>query len=149
MTFYQQFDLKNLTIQTGVSSITFIDYVNLEERNKLYFFSSLKANEYLVFAEQTGGGNPVLFNFQENTSTPAIYAAYDILEPFKIADNFHQFIEALTALIDIVYNDYDIYEIYTTDDCDEIKPAFFPSINMRLSTILGQNMENFMRYFFS
>ncbi|AZS49450.1 hypothetical protein DM558_01050 [Entomomonas moraniae] len=148
MEFYSQFELKHLTIQTGVSSISFIDYLNLKERNTKYSFSSLKEQDYIVLSEQTGGGDPILFNFLDNNSTPSIYAAYDVLEPFKIANNFLQFIEALTVLVDIVYNEYDIYEIYTNDDCDEIKPEFLSKIDMKLSPILGENIDGFMRYFY-
>ncbi|BDR55717.1 hypothetical protein [Xylocopilactobacillus apis] len=86
-----------------------------------------------------------MFNFADNT---AVYAAYDVLDPFKIADNFIQFIEALTALADIVYNEYNIYEVYTNDDCDEIKPEFLPKMNSKLAPILGDNTANFMNYFY-
>lgn len=60
MEFYSQFELKHLTIQTGVSSISFIDYLNLKERNVKYSFSSLKEQDYIVLSEQTGGGDPIL-----------------------------------------------------------------------------------------
>lgn len=149
MDFYRQFELKDFTVHTGVASLAFIDYRNLKERNAVYAFTSLKKQEYLVFSEQSGGGNPVLFNFKDDDNTPTIYAAYDVVEPFKIANSFHQFTEALTALAEIVYKEFNIYEIYTNDDCDEIKPAFFTSINTRLPIILGDNTENFMRYFFN
>ncbi|WP_370470334.1 SMI1/KNR4 family protein [Snodgrassella alvi] len=146
--FYSRFELKNLVIETGISSLSFIDYFNLQERNTNYSFSNLKKHDYLIFLEQTGGGEPILFNFQEDNNNPSIYAAYDVLEPFKIADNFLQFIEALTVIVDTVYNEYNIYETYTNDDCDEIKPEFLPKIKMKLSPILGENIDSFMKYFY-
>lgn len=146
--FYRQFELQQLVIETGMSSLSFIDYLNLEQRNTNYSFSNLKKQDYIVFLEQNGGGEPILFNFQEDNNNPSIFAEYDVLEPFKIADNFLQFIQALTVIVDIVYNQYNIYEIYTNDDCDEIKPEFLPKIKMTLSPILGENIDRFMQYFY-
>ena len=146
--FYRQFELQQLVIETGMSSLSFIDYLNLEQRNTNYSFSNLKKQDYIVFLEQNGGGEPILFNFHNDNNNPSIFAAYDVLEPFKIADNFLQFIQALTVIVDIVYNQYNIYEIYTNDDCDEIKPEFLPKIKMALSPILGENIDHLMQYFY-
>lgn len=51
-------------------------------------------------------------------------------------------------MVDIVYNEYNMYEIYTNDDCDEIKPEFLLRINIKLSSILGENTGGFVKYFF-
>ncbi|CAI3922299.1 unnamed protein product [Commensalibacter communis] len=144
---YNQFDLSNLIVETGVSSLSFIDYSNLKQRNNTYSFSSLQEKDYIIFIEKVGGGEPILLNFRENVS-PAIYATYDVFEPFKIADNLSQFINALTVIVDIVYNEYAIYEIYTNDDCDELKPDLLPKVKMKLFPILGENAGNFMKYFY-
>ncbi|WP_271827888.1 hypothetical protein [Commensalibacter communis] len=144
---YNQFDLSNLIVETGMSSLSFIDYSNLKQRNNTYSFSSLQEKDYIILIEKVGGGEPILLNFRENVS-PVIYATYDVFEPFKIADNLSQFINALTVIVDIVYNEYAIYEIYTNDDCDELKPDILPKVKMKLFPILGENAGNFMKYFY-
>ncbi|CAI3925496.1 unnamed protein product [Commensalibacter communis] len=98
---YNQFELSNLIIEIGMSSLSLIDYLNFRERNDNYSFLSLQEKDHIIFIEKVGGGEPILLNFRENVS-PAIYATYDVFEPFKIADNLSQFINALTVIADIV-----------------------------------------------
>lgn len=102
-------------------------------------------DNYLVIGDDLGGGKPIIAVVDEGNTS--IYASYDVVEPFKIADNLSGFLLSLTELIDLVYGYYDIFDI--ADDNDEVKKDFMDELKVRVVPFIGdENFNAFYDYFY-
>ncbi|HDC4316162.1 TPA: hypothetical protein O8L46_004856, partial [Enterobacter kobei] len=100
---------------------------------------------YLVIGDDLGGGKPIIAVIDEgNTSA---YASYNVVEPFQIAGSLSGFIFSLAELIDVVYGQYDIFDI--ADDNDEVKDDFIDELRKRIMPLIGnENFDAFYDYFY-
>jgi len=141
-TYYNMLMPDQMKIETGFSPIRLFSVDKLKDAQIGY--QSLPTN-YLVFADDLGGGKPICAILDE-PGTP-VYANYDTGVPFKISDDFSTFIQSLTELVDIVYGQFDIFDI--ADDNDTIKVEFVDAIKLRIEPIIGHdNFNSFYEYFY-
>jgi hypothetical protein len=140
--FYKNYNPTGLKIETGFTPIKIYSVTDLG-KGKIGYEGY--PDEFLIIGDDLGGGKPIIAVVDiENTP---IYANYDVGEPFKIADNFCDFIVSITRLIDLVYGSYKIFDI--ADNNDEIKPEFIESLKLNISPIIGKdNFNAFYDYFY-
>ncbi len=94
--------------------------------------------------DDRGGGKPIIA--VTNVKNTPVLASFDCVEPFKIADSLADFISALTKLIDIVYDEFDIFDISNDDG---ISTTFMARVNSEITPILGDdNRRRFVDYFY-
>ena len=131
-----------LKIETGFTPIKFYSVSELAKVQSGYEYLP---DNYLVIGDDLGGGKPIIAVVDEGNTS--IYASYDVVEPFKIADNLSGFLLSLTELIDLVYGYYDIFDI--ADDNDEVKKDFMDELKGRVVPFIGdENFNAFYDYFY-
>jgi hypothetical protein len=87
--------------------------------------------DYVVFADDTGGGKPIIA-LTHMDGTP-VYATYDAGNPFQMADSLADFFLAISKLIEIVYGYFNIFEI---GDDDGLDPNFIDRITNEIEPSL-------------
>lgn len=142
----------NIKIETGFTPRNIFNLDKLEKGQIGYLWSVTSSGheinpswpkEYVVFMDSAGGNPVIAVVNQENTP---IYAAYDAIEPFKISDSLGDFFLALSKLIDVVYGEFEIFDI---SDDDGLSDAFISRLSEELLPVLGQeNFERFTDYFY-
>ncbi len=133
---------EKLKIETGFTPIKFYSVSELAKAQSGYEYLP---DNYLVIGDDLGGGKPIIAVVDEGNTS--IYASYDVVEPFKIADNLSGFLLSLTELIDLVYGYYDIFDI--ADDNDEVKKDFMDELKVRVVPFIGdENFNAFYDYFY-
>lgn len=101
-------------------------------------------SQHVVIMDDMGGGKPIIA--VTNTYATPVFASYDVVEPFQIAESLADFIFALSRLIDIVYGEFDIFDV--ADD-DGISTAFMARLNSEITPVLGEaNKDRFVDYFY-
>ncbi|WP_257286978.1 hypothetical protein [Enterobacter cloacae] len=139
---YENYNPEKLKIETG---FTPIKLHSVSEHLKAQDGYEYLPNNYLVIGDDLGGGKPIIAVVDEG-NTP-VYASYDVIEPFKIADSLCGFIFSLAELIDLVYGQYDIFDI--ADDNDEVKNGFINELRERIVPLIGnENFNAFYNYFY-
>ncbi|MFF7110526.1 hypothetical protein [Pseudomonas sichuanensis] len=99
---------------------------------------------YVVIMDDSGGGKPIVA-MTEEVGTP-IYAGYDTLAPFMISDSIADFLLALAKLIEIVYGEYNIFDVF---DDDGVVDSFMQRLEKDVEPILGaDNFNRFVDYFY-
>lgn len=152
--YFENINPLGVHIETGFTPLDLCEFDKLE-RAQLGYRWIQGPNEkeritewpthYLVFMDGSGGGKPIIAD--TSTAETPIYASYDVAKPFKIADSLAQFLLALAELIEIVYGQYEIFEI--ADEEDNIIPEFFDELTSQIVPILGkENFGNFYDYFY-
>jgi len=140
--FYKNYNPEGLKIETGFTPIKLHSVNELEKAQTGY---SYFPDNYLVIGDDLGGGKPIVAVV--DTDNTAVYANYDVGEPFKIANSFSDFIMSLTNLIDLVYGSYDIFDV--ADDNDELKNEFVEEARASISPVIGDdNFNAFFDYFY-
>lgn len=140
--FYKNYNPEKLKIESGFTPIRVFAAEDLEQAQTGYH--DLPEN-FIVIADDLGGGKPIIAVVDDKYTS--IHANYDVGKPFKIADNFSDFILSLTALIDLVYGSYDIFEV--ADDNEEVKKDFADKLEKAISPIVGHsNFRAFFDYFY-
>jgi len=140
--FYKNYNPEGLKIETGFTPIKLHSVNELEKAQTGY---SYFPDNYLVIGDDLGGGKPIVAVV--DTDNTAVYANYDVGEPFKIANSFSDFIMSLTNLIDLVYGSYDIFDV--ADDSDELKEDFIEKLRVSISPVIGkENLDAFFDYFY-
>ncbi|HDC4570034.1 TPA: hypothetical protein ACF6UK_004506, partial [Enterobacter cloacae] len=72
---------------------------------------------------------------------------YDVVEPFQIASSLSGFIFSLAELIDLVYGQYNIFDI--ADNNEEVKHNFINELQERIVPLIGNEGFNaFYDYFY-
>jgi hypothetical protein len=98
---------------------------------------------YVVFMDDSGGGKPIVA-LTDIENTP-IFASYRPVAPFQIADSLTEFLSALAKLIEVVYGEFNIFDI---SDDDGVSPSFVARLDVEIAPILGErNYQNFFRLF--
>ncbi|EPK3136308.1 hypothetical protein [Enterobacter cloacae] len=139
---YENYNPEKLKIETGFTPIKLHSVSELLKAQNGYEYLP---NNYLVIGDDLGGCKPIIAVVDEG-NTP-VYASYDVIEPFKIADSLCGFIFSLAELIDLVYGQYDIFDI--ADDNDEVKHGFINELRERIVPLIGnENFNAFYNYFY-
>jgi len=135
---YKNYNPKKLKIETGFSPIKLHSVSELSNAQRGYEY--LPVN-YLVIGDDLGGGKPIIAVIDEGNTS--VYASYDVVEPFQIAGSLSGFVFSLAELIDLVYGQYDIFDI--ADDNDEVKKDFIDELRKRIVPFIGN--ENFDAFY--
>ncbi|MCW1826108.1 hypothetical protein OLZ31_04480 [Enterobacter asburiae] len=139
---YENYNPEKLKIETGFTPIKLHSVNELLKAQSGY--EHLPDN-FLVIGDDLGGGKPIIAVIDEGSSS--VYAGYDVIEPFKIASSLSGFIYSLAELIDLVYGQYDIFDI--ADDNDEVKDDFIDELRERIVPLIGnENSNAFYNYFY-
>ncbi|MDE4081360.1 MULTISPECIES: hypothetical protein [Enterobacter cloacae complex] len=139
---YKNYNPEKLKIETGFTPIKLHSVSELLKAQSGYEYLP---DNYLVIGNDLGGGKPIIAVIVEGSSY--VYASYDVIEPFKIADSLSEFIFSLAELIDLVYGHYDIFDI--ADDNDEVKGNFIDELRERIVPLIGnENFNAFYNYFY-
>lgn len=152
--FYDNCEPVDVEIETGTTPICFFDLSKIEDAQVGYKWmgdsNKTEINEdwldyYLVLMDDIGGGKPIIA-ITSTIGTP-VWASYDAVDPFKIADTLADFFLAFAKLIEIVHGEYDIFGIYNDDDT--LSTAFRERLIEEVSPLLGtENFERFFDYFY-
>lgn len=139
---YKNYNPEKLKIETGFTPIKIHSVSELSKSQSGYEYFP---NNYLVFGDDLGGGKPIIAVIDEGNTS--VYAGYDVIEPFKIAESLSEFIFSLAELINLVYGQYDIFDI--ADDNDEVKDDFIDELRKRIVPLIGNEGFNaFFDYFY-
>ncbi|WP_260411682.1 hypothetical protein [Enterobacter sp. RIT637] len=139
---YKNYNPEKFKIETG---FTPIKIHSVSELSKVQSGYEYLPNNYLVFGDDLGGGKPIIAVIDEGKTS--VYASYDVIEPLKIAGSLSGFIFSLAELIDLVYGQYDIFDI--ADDNDEVKNDFIDELRKRIVPLIGNEGFNaFFDYFY-
>ncbi|MEH3775756.1 hypothetical protein POW02_17210 [Enterobacter asburiae] len=139
---YENYNPEKLKIETGFTPIKLHSFSELLNAQSGYEYLP---DNYLIIGDDLGGGKPIIAVIDEGSSS--VYAACDVMEPFQIASSLSGFIFSLAELIDLVYGQYDIFDI--ADDNDEIKDDFIDELRERIVPLIGnENFNAFYNYFY-
>lgn len=151
--FYANCEPVDVEVETGLTPIFFnlsaledgqVGYKWDGNSNKTQVNGNWPA-QYLVFMDDIGGGKPIIA-VTDTPGTP-VWASYDVVKPFKIADSLADFLLAFAKTIEIVHGKFDIFDIYNDDD--ELSPKFVKLLTKEVSPLLGEeNFERFFDYFY-
>lgn len=151
--FYSKYEPCEVKIETGLTPLKLLDMVELKKAQTGYrwinttggpVLSDEWPHQDLVIMDDVGGGKPVIA--VTNTETTPVFASYDGVEPFQIAESLASFILALSKLIDIVYGEFDIFDI---SDDDGVSTTFMARLSTEITPILGEsNRDRFVDYFY-
>ncbi|MDE1489053.1 hypothetical protein KKI90_22810 [Xenorhabdus bovienii] len=151
---FEKFSPVNIGIETGFTPIKLFNFDEIEGAQ--YGYGWIKnsgeitknpnwPDNNLVFMDDIGGGKPIIA-LLDTKDTP-VYASYDSEKPFKISDSLVDFFLSLSKLIEIVYGEFDIFEI--CDEDDELKTEFVEMISKEIEPLIGsENFGNFFDYFY-
>lgn len=142
----------NIKFETGFTPKKIFNVEDLEDGQVGYLWEGTESGrianrkwprEHVVFVD-SAGGDPIIASTGQK-STP-VYAAYDAAAPFKISDSLGDFFLALSKLIDIVYGEFEIFEI---SDDDGLNSVFLKRLHEILKPVVGEeNFERFIDYFY-
>ena len=147
---YEPIDVK---LETGFTPLKLFSLESIEKGQMGYKWidagSGTKLNKdwgrsFVVVMDDSGGGKPVIA-VTDIKCTP-IFASYSAVPPFKISDSLADFVFALARLTDIVYGEFNVFDI---SDDDGLNSLFVERMSSEISPILGEdNFENFFDYFY-
>ncbi|MGG7521253.1 hypothetical protein ACQ3G4_07590 [bacterium BS0013] len=139
---YKNYNPERLKIETGYTPIKIHSVSELLKAQTGYEYLP---DNYLVIGDDLGGGKPIIAVIDEGNTS--VYAGYDAIEPFKIADSLSGFIFSLAELIDLVYGQYEVFDI--VDNNDEVKDGFVDELRERIVSLIGnENFNAFYDYFY-
>ncbi|CZX71086.1 hypothetical protein [Enterobacter hormaechei] len=139
---YENYNPEKLKIETGFTPIKIHSVSELSNAQSGYEYLP---DNYLVIGDDLGGGKPIIAVIDDGSSY--VYASYDVIEPFKIAGSLSEFIFSLAELIDLIYGQYDIFDI--ADDNGEVKNDFIDELRRRIVHLIGNAGFNaFYDYFY-
>jgi hypothetical protein len=99
---------------------------------------------HLVIMDEVGGGNPIIA-VTDMPGTP-ILARIDAGTAFQIAASMAHFFLAMAALIDIVYGEFDVFDV---GDDDGVNEVFLARLTEQIEPVLGkENCVRFVDYFY-
>lgn len=151
--FYNEYDPVGVRLETGLTPLKIFD-MSLLKRAQLGYgwinaggkveLNSEWPQQHLVIMDDSGGGKPIIA-ITDVERTP-VFASYDVVEPFQVANALADFILALAKLVDIVYGEFNIFDL---SDDDGISSVFLMRLDGEISPILGEeNAARFVDYFY-
>lgn len=151
--YYNNYEPKGIKIETGLTPLKLFEVEGLKKGQVGYRWintadGAVLDNEWpvsdLVIMDDSGGGKPIIA--VTNVASTPVFASYDVVQPFQIADSLADFIRALSRLIDIVYGEFNIFDL---SDDDGISDAFLNRLLEEVEPILGEdNTSRFVDYFY-
>lgn len=139
---YKNYNPERLKIETGYTPIKIHSVSELLKAQSGYEYLP---DNYLVIGDDLGGGKPIIAVIDEGNTS--VYAGYDAIEPFKIAGSLSGFIFSLAELIDLVYGQYEVFDI--VDNNDEVKDGFVDELRERIVPLIcNENFNAFYDYFY-
>lgn len=150
--YFENFNPVNVKIDTGASPFKLIDWSGLSKAQLGYRWNANNGRPIdrwnlndIVIGDDMGGGKPIIV--RTNIEPSPVFASYEGVPPFEVADSLVNFLKALGLLIDLVYGDYNIFEI--NNDDESVKDEFTIEIKRRLIPVLGaENSERIYDYFY-
>lgn len=152
--YFSQYEPVGVIVETGFAPIQFWQIHELQEALVGYRWvgmtdalteSDTWRSDFVIIADDMGKGNPIIAVTSE-PGTP-VYAGYDAGEPFMIANTLADFFVAIRLLIEIVYGQFEIFEI--TDDDSVVLPEFEKQLKHAIEPLLGAELyERFYDYFY-
>ena len=151
--FFNDYEPVDVKIETGFTPLKLFSLDSIERGQVGYKWvnvgSVTKLNKewnqaFVVVMDDSGGGKPVIA--VTNVKNTPVYASYSAVAPFKISDSLADFIFALAKLVEIVYGEFNVFEI---SDDDGLSSLFVARVNDEISPLLGEeNFERFFDYFY-
>jgi len=152
--YLSHYEPNNVLVETGFAPIIFWSIDQLQQSligyrwvgmSEPFEESDTWLSQWVIIADDIGKGNPILVDTRKE-GTP-VYAGYEVGSPFLIAPNLADFFAAMTALIEVVYGSFAIFEI--TDDDSVVLPAFDAQLEAAIEPILGEDLfTHFYDYFY-
>jgi hypothetical protein len=151
--FYNDYEPVDVKIETGFTPLKLFSLDSIEKGQVGYKWvnveSAVKLNKewnhaFVVIMDDSGGGKPVIA--VTNVKSTPVYASYSAVSPFKVSDSLADFVFALAKLVEIVYGEFNVFEI---SDDDGLNSLFVARMNDEISPLLGEeNFERFFDYFY-
>lgn len=151
--FYNEYEPIDVKIETGFTPLKLFSLYSIEKGQVGYKWVNVGAvatlnkewhHAFVVVMNDSGGGKPVVA--VTNVKNTPVYASYSAVAPFKISDSLADFIFALAKLVEIVYGEFDVFEV---SDDDGLSSLFVARLNDEISPLLGEeNFERFFDYFY-
>lgn len=151
--FFNEYEPVGVKFETGLTPLKLFDIASLKKGQLGYRWINAASREVmndewpaqdLVIMDDNGGGNPIIA-VTDVDQTP-VYASYDVVAPFQIADSLADFILALSKMISIVYGEFNVFDL---SDDDGVSDAFLIRLQDEISPILGdENTCRFVDYFY-
>ncbi|WP_445671928.1 hypothetical protein [Pseudomonas inefficax] len=150
---FSEYEPIGVKIETGLTPLKLFDVAFLKKGQLGYRWintadGAVLSDEWpgqdLVIMDDNGGGKPIIA-VTDVEKTP-VYASYDVVPPFQIAESLADFILALSKMIDIVYGEYNIFDL---SDDDGVSDVFLERLRNEVSPVLGdENTSRFVDYFY-
>ncbi|WP_349975510.1 hypothetical protein [Pseudomonas sp. WHRI 8519] len=151
--FYDEYEPCGVRLETGLTPLKMFDLASLKKAQLGYrWVNSAESvvlnddwpHQDLVIMDDSGGGKPIIA-VTDVEKTP-VFASYDVVECFQVADSLADFILALARLVDIVYGRFNIFDISSDEGVSSI---FLTLLSEEVTPILGEhNAARFVDYFY-
>lgn len=151
--FYDEYEPCGVRIETGLTPLKMFDIASLKKAQLGYrwvntaegvVLSDDWSHQDLVIMDDSGGGKPIIA-VTDVEKTP-VFASYDVVESFQVADSLADFILALSRLVDIVYGRFNIFDL---SDDEGVSSIFLTMLDDEVAPILGEdNAARFIDYFY-
>ncbi|MEG1038259.1 MAG: hypothetical protein RSE22_07885 [Mucinivorans sp.] len=152
--FYNEYEPSGIKIETGLTPLKLFGMMELNKGQLGYRWINTKEgtvldeewpDKNLVIMDDNGGGKPIIA-VTDVEKTP-VFASYDVVEPFQVAESLADFILAISRMIDIVYGEFNVFDL--SDDDDGVSDAFIARLSSEIGPILGEdNAVRFIDYFY-
>jgi len=150
---FREHDPVGVKFDTGLTPLKLFDVASLKKGQLGYRWISTAdgqiqseewPDQHLVIMDDNGGGKPIIA-VTDVGNTP-VYASDDVVAPFQIAASLADFILALSRMIDIVYGEFNIFDL---SDDDGIADVFLSKLQNEIRPILGgENTSRFVECFY-
>ncbi|WP_085673417.1 MULTISPECIES: hypothetical protein [unclassified Pseudomonas] len=150
---FNEYEPVGVKIETGLTPLKLFDIASLQKGQFGYRWinaasGAVLSDEWpvqdLVIMDDNGGGKPIIA-VTDVDQTP-VYASYDVVAPFQVADSLADFILALSKMIDVVYGEFNIFDL---SDDDGVSDAFLTRLQDEIGPVLGgENTDRFVDYFY-
>ncbi|WP_409264965.1 hypothetical protein, partial [Pseudomonas sp. KCJK9000] len=115
---FSEYEPVGVKIETGLTPLKLFDIATLKKGQLGYRWINVASDTELkdewpthglVIMDDNGGGKPIIA-VTDADQTP-VYASYDVVAPYQIAGSLADFILALSKMIDIVYGEFNIFDL--------------------------------------
>lgn len=151
--FFNNYEPVDVKLESGFTPIKFVNLDSLEKAQIGYKWTNIDTNTKLneggdhasvVVLDDSGGGKPLVA--KTNIENTPVFASYGVVAPFRISDSLADFLNALAKLIEIVYGEFNIFDV---SDDDGLSSLFVARVEADISPLLGyKNFRGFFDYFY-